>query len=73
MSCETSGLSASSSTQLHRIDQPYRWPISSASLRGSEQGKIHHIFRAARGHREQLTKAREITEIAAVENLYNVA
>jgi pyridoxine 4-dehydrogenase len=62
--------------QLHRIDPAV--PLSDQLgelVRLREQGKIHHIALSGQPEVtiEQLVKAREITEIVAVENLYNVA
>ncbi|WP_437691730.1 aldo/keto reductase [Sorangium sp. So ce176] len=62
--------------QLHRIDPAVPLAEQLGELaRLREQGKIHHIGLSGQPEVtvEQLSKAREITEIAAVENLYNVA
>jgi aryl-alcohol dehydrogenase-like predicted oxidoreductase len=62
--------------QLHRIDPAIPLADQLGELvRLREQGKIHHIGLSGQPEVtvEQLTAARKITEIAAVENLYNVA
>jgi pyridoxine 4-dehydrogenase len=62
--------------QLHRIDPAVPLADQLGELtRLREQGKIHHIGLSGQPEVtvEQLTQARAITEIVAVENLYNVA
>jgi aryl-alcohol dehydrogenase-like predicted oxidoreductase len=76
MSLRNLGLERIDLYQLHRIDPDVPLGDQLGELvRLREQGKIRHI--ALSGQPEvtldQLAKAREITEIVAVENLYNVA
>lgn len=62
--------------QLHRIDPAVPLADQLGELaRLREQGKIRHIGLSGQPEVtvEQIVKAREITEIVAVENLYNVA
>ncbi|UQA58677.1 aldo/keto reductase [Polyangium aurulentum] len=62
--------------QLHRIDPAVPLADQLGELvRLREQGKIRHIALSGQPEvtLEQLEKARQITEIVAVENLYNVA
>ncbi|WP_437299183.1 aldo/keto reductase [Sorangium sp. So ce426] len=76
MSLRNLGLERIELYQLHRIDPAVPLADQLGELaRLKEQGKIHHIGLSGQPEVtvEQLAKAREITEIAAVENLYNVA
>ncbi|WP_437930061.1 aldo/keto reductase [Sorangium sp. So ce291] len=76
MSLRNLGLERIELYQLHRIDPAVPLAEQLGELvRLREQGKIHHIGLSGQPEVtvEQLTKAREVTEIAAVENLYNVA
>jgi aryl-alcohol dehydrogenase-like predicted oxidoreductase len=76
MSLRNLGLERIELYQLHRIDPAVPLADQLGELaRLREQGKIHHIGLSGQPEvtMEQLAEAREITEIAAVENLYNVA
>jgi aryl-alcohol dehydrogenase-like predicted oxidoreductase len=76
MSLRNLGLQRIELYQLHRIDPAVPLADQLGELvRLREQGKIRHIALSGQPEvtLEQLGQAREITEIVAVENLYNVA
>ncbi|MRG97048.1 aldo/keto reductase [Polyangium spumosum] len=76
MSLRNLGLERIDLYQLHRIDPAVPLADQLGELvRLREQGKIRHIALSGQPEVtiEQLTAARAITEIVAVENLYNVA
>ncbi len=76
MSLRNLGLERIDLYQLHRIDPAVPLADQIGELvRLQEQGKIHHIGLSGQPEVtvDQLTQAREIADITAVENLYNIA
>ena len=76
MSLRNLGLERIDLYQLHRIDPAVPLADQIGELaRLQEQGKIHHIGLSGQPEVsvDQLKQAREIADIAAVENLYNIA
>jgi pyridoxine 4-dehydrogenase len=76
MSLRNLGLERIDLYQLHRIDPAVPLADQLGELaRLKEEGKIHHIGLSGQPEVtvDQLRQAREITDIVAVENLYNIA